>query len=413
MEYIIIKLLLTSNYFNKYFSYLDLNYYKDNNKEVYKILRSIQSLFEKETKDYSVNDLSLFFYTQYPYMKPDDKALYEALFERVEKAEYDESLVEEYLQKQAEIVHAGKIAVMAVDASQGRREFSSLVEYVRELESAPKPQEEFDFVTDNLEELYNETRAGQGFRWRLATLNKVLGSLRKGDFGFIFARPEVGKTTFLASEITYMASQSDGPILWCNNEEQGSKVNTRCYQAALGLTTEQLFLDIKGNQEKYFEITKQNIKILDDAGLSRKQVERICAQLQPKMIIFDQGDKVYGFEADRYDLKMKAIYQWMRELSKLYGPVISVCQAGGTAENKKYLTMTDVDSSHTAKQGEADFILGIGATNSEGEENIRYLHASKNKLAGDEDSIPDLRHGKVSVIIQPEIGRYKDSINWN
>ena len=63
-------------------------------------------------------------------------------------------------------------------------------------------------------ELYNETIATPGLRWRLGSLNRMLGSLRKGDFGFIFARPETGKTTFLASEVTNFATQLEQPILW-------------------------------------------------------------------------------------------------------------------------------------------------------------------------------------------------------
>jgi replicative DNA helicase len=75
------------------------------------------------------------------------------------------------------------------------------------------------------------------YSWRLKSLNTALGSLRMGDFGFVFARPETGKTTFLASEVTFMAEQTEGNILWFNNEEQGGKVKSRCYQATLGLTT--------------------------------------------------------------------------------------------------------------------------------------------------------------------------------
>ncbi|WP_214294786.1 hypothetical protein, partial [Escherichia coli] len=59
------------------------------------------------------------------------------------------------------------------------------------------------FVTHNLEELYNDSIQTTGLRWRLQTLNRMLGYLRRGDFGFIFARLETGKTTFLASEVTH------------------------------------------------------------------------------------------------------------------------------------------------------------------------------------------------------------------
>ena len=81
-------------------------------------------------------------------------------------------------------------------------------------------------------------------RWRLKCLNQSLGSLRKGDFGFVFARPETGKTTFLASEVTRMVQQAKRPVLWINNEEQSNKVMLRCYQATLGLSNTELYRDI-------------------------------------------------------------------------------------------------------------------------------------------------------------------------
>ena len=70
--------------------------------------------------------------------------------------------------------------------------------------------------------------------------------------------------------------------------------------------------------------------------------------------------------------------------------------------------MENVANAKTAKQAEADWILGIGATHQEGMEYMRHIHASKNKLTGDEDTDPKQRHGKVDVLIIPEIARYKD-----
>ena len=125
------------------------------------------------------------------------------------------------------------------------------------------------------------------------------------------------------------------------------------------------------------------------------------------MIIFDQIDKIKGFKNERYDLELKKIYQWAREIAKSYAPVIAVSQAGGTAEGKVWLTMDDVDSSKTSKQGEADCILGIGREQ-DNTSNMRFLNISKNKLIGDKDTLPDLRHGNKQCMIKPNIARYED-----
>lgn len=92
----------------------------------------------------------------------------------------------------------------------------------------------------------------------------------------------------------------------------------------------------------------------------------------------------------------------------MYCPVIGVSQSDVSGEGKKWLTMDNVANAKTSKQAEADWILGIGTTHDPGFEYVRYLHASKNKLSGDEDSDPTLRHGRVEVLIKPDIARYSD-----
>jgi hypothetical protein len=208
-----------------------------------------------------------------------------------------------------------------------------------------------------------------------------------------------------------MATQTDRPILWFNNEEQGGKVQLRCYQSALGSTALDLYADTVGNREKYSATTGNRIKIIADPIITRKRVEELCERYQPALVIFDQIDKIKGFSDDRNDLELKAIYIWAREISKKYCPVIGICQAGASGEFKRWLTMNDVDNSKTGKQGEADWILGIGKVADEGMEFIRYLCLSKNKLLGDKDADPEMRHGRWEVRIQPEIARYADLAN--
>lgn len=241
----------------------------------------------------------------------------------------------------------------------------------------------------------------------------MLGSLRGGDFGFIFARPETGKTTFLASETTFMAeqlSEEDGPILWLNNEEKGSKVKIRCYQASLGATLAAINSNPSAAKNAYLKKTKGKHMIYNPKGAIHKAtVEKLCRRYKPSLIIFDQIDKIVGFEADREDLKLGAMYQWARDLAKEFDcPIIGVCQADGSGENQKWLNMNNVSSAKTSKQAEADWILGVGKIHDAGYENLRFFNASKNKLSGDEDTDPALRHGKKECIIRADIARYED-----
>ena len=238
----------------------------------------------------------------------------------------------------------------------------------------------------------------------------MLGSLRKGDFGFIFARIETGKTTFLASEISFMAEQlneESGPILWINNEEQGSKVKIRVIQASLGIELPVLFNNRPKHTQDFRVKTKGEILILDDAQTNKRRIEDLCQRHKPSLVVIDQIDKIKGFSGDRNDLKLGSIYVWARELAKVYCPFIGVCQADVSAEGQKWLTSSHIAESKTAKAAEADFILGIGKVSDINYEFVRFLHACKNKLQGDIDTDPTLRHGRLECLIQPEIARYR------
>lgn len=332
---------------------------------------------------------------------------YGGFLEQVSSADIGEDVLQDRVKALQDRFLAYDLALLSIDVSEGRRELSEVLDFYNKFEQRLEA-EDVSFVTDNLEELYESTVHTHGLRWRLKALNQALGSLRKGDFGFIFARPETGKTTFLASEVSNFAQQTNRPILWINNEEQGNKVKVRCYQACLGITLPELYSDRQMWYNKYMDLTNGNIKIFDSASINKRQVEKLAKELQPALIIFDQIDKIKGFDADRNDLRLGSIYIWARELAKSYCPVIGVCQSDVSGEGKKWLNMDNVAESKTAKQAEADWILGIGKTHDVGMDNIRYLHISKNKLSGDEDSLPELRHGRIEVLIKPEVARYLD-----
>ena len=336
------------------------------------------------------------------------------VLEQLHKLEVSEETTYQLLSSILSHKRLKEISLAAYDVTEGKLDINKMRELMTNFlseQTTAVETEEFEFVTDDLEELANGAITQPGLRWRLITLNKMLGSHQTGDFGFIFARPETGKTTFLASETTFMAEQlsaNAGPIVWFNNEEQGDKVKLRCYQASLGLTLPQLLSDLPGNKNAYLQRTKGLHKIFDSGNITKSTVERVCQSLKPSLVIFDQIDKIQGFNNDREDLRLGSIYVWGRELAKEYCPVIGVCQADGTGEGVKWLNMGHVANAKTAKQAEADWIVGIGKIADLGYESVRYLHASKNKLFGDADTDSSQRHGKREVLIRAEIGRYED-----
>tara|TARA_R110002074_G_scaffold168969_2_gene330521 strand:+ start:905 stop:2140 length:1236 start_codon:yes stop_codon:yes gene_type:complete len=409
VEELIIKLFMTERTaYDRFYKHLNLSYIKTNFVGLYKLFIVIHSYYEKSDKtSMSKSDLELAYHSNY-LLEDSERNELSDLLDRILDLELTEQNVYAYLNAHKQRCIAGELAKLALDVEDGTAKVEELLNKFNELEHEDTETEEATPVNMNLHEIYESQIQTPGLRWRLDWLNKSLGSLRKGDFGFIFARPETGKTTFLASEMTHMVSQTDGDILWFNNEEQGKKVAVRCFQALFGLTNKELFDGKENNANKYKEQVGNRIKIYDyEDSSSTSRIESIIKNTNPALIIFDQIDKVRGFKSDRYDLELKKLYQWAREMAKLYAPVIAVSQAGGTGEGKVWLTMDDVDSSKTAKQGEADWILGIGKEQ-DNTSNMRYLNISKNKLLGDEDTLPDLRHGNQQVMIKPNIARYEE-----
>lgn len=375
------------------------------------ILSCIDLLHAKHQEDtFSVQELSAFFKVCFPALSEKKMEAYQEILATTESCELAQGIGQELLGAFRKRRLMSTLAQAAWEASEGHREAAEVLEISHQLEDNDSlgAVETNYFISDNLAELKHRTLEKPGLRWRLTKLNQALGSLRRGNFGFVFARPETGKTTFLASEVSFMASQANGPILWFNNEEEGDAVMTRIFQATLGITLPELYSDVDQNQIVYNELTKGNIRLYDDASISKQTIEAVCEEMQPSLIVIDQIDKIKGFKADRDDLLLGSIYQWVREISKRYCPSIGICQSDGTGEGQKWLTMAHVANAKTSKQAEADWILGIGKTFDPQEEYVRYLNISKNKLMGDEDSDPAMRHGRFKALINPMIARYED-----
>lgn len=401
--------------FSKYYSNLNLDFISKNYTDIFKLYSVLPRLHASGVnKTYTVLDLKLCVLESYPRF---DEGLLDAMLEQVKGDTVDAGIIDSYIRSMSDRAIALDVARLAISVSEGREELGLLKDRLVGIEASEASNDSVDSyrVSGTLDELLEAQVQGNGLRWRLQSMNKALGSIRKGDFGFLFARPESGKTTFLASECSNFATQlkeEHGPIVWFNNEEVGSKVLLRCYSAVLGKTiTELKQSDRRQLHDLFLEASHGKIFVMDTKPMTKEFVERTCRQYNPSLLIFDQIDKIKGFTADRNDLELKEVYGWAREMASRYGPVIAVCQAGASGENKQWLTMNDVDSSKTAKQGEADWILGIGQVFDYGKEQVRYFHLSKNKLFGDDDTDPSMRHGRWSTYIEPDIAIYKDFNN--
>ena len=247
--------------------------------------------------------------------------------------------------------------------------------------------------------LFDDDVHNTGFRWRWPCLNEHMRPLRGGDFIIIAGRPDKGKTTAVADNITYMASQVDDlypgenrNIVWLNNEGPGKRILKRCVQSALGLPTSELVkLQEQGILwDKYTEalgFDKSRLKVLDIHGFKAWQVEELLRQLNPALVVFDMIDNV-NFDGlvinggNRQDSILEGMYQWARELGVKYDcPVAATSQISGDGEGIPYPTLGMLKDSKTGKQGAADGILTIGTNDDPAMVNTRFIGMTKNKLA--------------------------------
>lgn len=397
----LIKALLNIDNYNNYRKHIKLK--KDEDKEIYYLFVALDNIIKELKRSVTFEEYALWVQVN---LGNDYTPFINAI--KIQENS-DQTLILKTLQIIKKKNIALEIAQKALTISEGNsKNEAELHELISKLTEDSIEDNKLKVVDFNLKSLYDTTIKSPGIRWRLDCLNRSLGPLRKGDFGFVFARPETGKTTFLASEVSFFAEQVSTPGIWINNEEAGEKVALRCITSSLGIEEYKLEQNLDFYNEQYKKNTKNNIILVDEASIHKQDIEALVEQYKPSFLVFDQIDKIKGFSEDREDLRLGKLYIWSRELAKKYCPVIGVCQADGSGENKKYLTMENVANAKTAKQAEADWILGIGATHNAGFEFIRHFNISKNKLLGDKNTDKKLRHGKFDVLIQPDIARYKD-----
>lgn len=401
----LLKLLLLDDNYRRYRNYVDDDYFSE---PVLPILAVVDKWKQEHIGDLTVDDLTNLLFAEQPMEYKDD-----GILDTLRNTNTTETALEAV---QALIMSKGMkdLALYSFEASRGRRSLSevlALVEKIRETSERKHSEQSFEFVSDDLETLLADTVNEPGLRWRLEALNKSLGPLRKGDFGFVFARPEAGKTTFLSSEITYMAAnlrEDEGPVIWINNEERGEKVKLRAYQGALGCNLRRLVNQPRSCKQEYQDLLKGKLLLYDNAKIDYRTIEAMMRSLSPSLVVFDQIDKITGFKNDRPDLQLGELYIWARGLAKDYCPIIGVTQADASGEGQRYLTMANVANAKTAKQAEADWILGIGHSADPDFEGVRFLNISKNKLVGDNNTDDSKRHFRGEVLFKPDIARYED-----
>ena len=252
----------------------------------------------------------------------------------------------------------------------------------------------------DLEELLDDVAGEPDFPFDWNIIGDVLQGMWRGNLGIIFARPEVGKTTFCAYLCSKYVKQKKTIIYWAN-EEPAKLVKLRMIQSYFAITKEEM----NSNRRKYIALYREHIKpylrIMDAVGTSIEEINDFAQLNKPDIMFCNQLDKfkVRG-EFGRGDERLKEIYVLAREVAKRNNLLMwAISQASYDAHDRAFIDYAMLDNSKTGKAGDADVIIGLGKTgSSEVENNVRHICISKNKING--------WHGMLNCNIDVEHGVY-------
>jgi replicative DNA helicase len=308
---------------------------------------------------------------------------------------------------------AGRIADKADKYSSGDMSFDLFEEVLDDVEAAKAEagihdKHDWEVLTNIREIIARVQDPGTGLNWRSPNLAASLGPLRKGKLVVCAAFVDTGKSTWLASEATFMATQltGDQKVLYLNNEEAGEEVKLRLWKAALGMTTQDLGNDrlIEEKYAAHMGGDADRIILLDRARITPGMIRKKLRQYNVALLVVDQAYKVrVGKRAADDKLgSLQDTFEWFRGIAKEHCPVIAVHQARGDANGEKFIEMHQLAGSQQALQGEADAIITLGRDLEMPK--ARYIYVPKNKMEGSDD--PEIRNIKAEVFPEFPTARF-------
>jgi replicative DNA helicase len=297
---------------------------------------------------------------------------------------------------------ARQIGEKALDIFTGESEefgeLKKLIEVVEDGRISDKTT--YTIVDKNLDELLTEEAGDNDFPFQFHLINEHIAGLDRGNLGIIFARPEVGKTTFCCFIASSYIKQGFQVVYWAN-EEPATRIKLRIIQSYFELTKDEMIEKRFDLLDRYRTEIEPYLVIMDSVGTSIEEVDEYAKLNKPDIMFCDQLDKfrIKG-EYNRGDERLKETYVTAREIAKRNSCLVwAVSQASYDAHDRQFIDYAMLDNSKTGKAGEADVIIGIGKTGSSEVDNVvRHICISKNKVNG--------WHGMINVQIDVQKGVY-------
>ncbi len=251
------------------------------------------------------------------------------------------------------------------------------------------------YIDTSIDDLLKEVSNDSGIKFRRLTIlrESILG-LQGGATIALGARPDKGKTSFIADVITDFAPQCvhffgvHRPILWLCNEGSGKRIVPRIYQAALGKDLDEIITlsnagDLGRAYEKVIGAPASYIRVKDAHGMSLAQIEQVVESMNPCVVVFDMvanvrlGKANAGNKAD----EVEQLWQGVREMAVLKDFIaLGTVQVSVEGDNQLFPSYTALKDSKTAVQGATDIIIMLGSLNNPDAAALRGVSTPKNKF---------------------------------
>ena len=231
-------------------------------------------------------------------------------------------------------------------------------------------------------------------------LNDAIGGgAPPGTHIVVFARPETGKSMFCINMLAGFVVNGRR-ALYIGNEDPAPNIKMRIMNNLTGMTKQ----EIESNREEanriVSEVAEDRLIYADLHPGSPSDVRSLVAKYRPDVVLVDQ---IRNLRTPRNFTKVEGleyIAKEMRNIGKEFGCVmVSVTQAGDSADGKIELGMGDIDFSNTGIPATADVLIGIGCTPQLELFRKRKLSLPKNKLSGN--------HNSIDVDVIPELSEVR------
>lgn len=235
-----------------------------------------------------------------------------------------------------------------------------------------------------------------------STLNdRASGGVMPGDHIVLFACTEIGKTLF-AVNLVYGFLRQGLRVAYAGNEEPVARVRMRLATRMSGIPLSEIkaqrpFEAVRGAFQEY---GWDNFIAKDFSPGTIADYGRLVDKWGADVLIIDQLRNTESSKAENRVNQLEQNATDARNLGKSRGIlVVSLTQAGDSADGKKILGRGDVDYSNVGIPGQADMLIGMGATPEMESVGTRCISFPKNKNGS---------HEPFFVRLVPELSKIEE-----